>query len=154
MAPKESDQMRIPIVISIAVAISMIALTSGCSKSIQQTIEKAKGSAQEEQRVKVQAEEDAQLDYLDEWAAFRSEAEQQIIANAKNIDSLKTAITAAGGKMQTVTLDELTRKNQALLKKLDGYQDEGKVNWDAFKNEFAHDQKQLDMTLKVILTKL
>jgi len=135
----------------VAFGVAALMLTAGCGKSLQQTIDKAKGNAAEEQRAEDQAVQDAQQDYLDEWKAFRSEAETQIAANIKSMDDLKAKAATADEKLRTkvtATLDDLSKKNQALKVKLDGYQDDGKVNWDAFKRDFSKDMEGLDKALK------
>jgi chromosome segregation ATPase len=139
----------------IIVAIAALVLTAGCGKSLQERIEQAKRNAQDEQLVQKQAQQDEPSDYLDEWQAFRSDAEKQLAANTKSIDSLKLRIAAADDMIKAKVgpqIEALKKKNGELKKKLDGYRDEGKVNWDAFKRDFSHDLDGLDKALKDLTT--
>lgn len=135
----------------IAAGMAALVLTAGCGKSLQQRIEQAKGNAAEEQRAVEQADQDAQLDYLDEWQAFRSEADKQIAANEKSMNDLKARAAGGDAKLRAkvnTEVEALGRKNAELKKKLKAYQDEGKVNWDAFKRDFSNDLDGLGKALK------
>ncbi|HEY3295296.1 MAG TPA: hypothetical protein VGL38_07645 [bacterium] len=135
----------------IAAGLAVLILTAGCNKSLKQTIERAKGNAAEEQRAEERAVQDSESDYMDEWQAFRGNAEKQIAANAVTIDELKAKAAGADEKVRakfSATVDVLVQKNKELKGKLDAYQDEGKINWDAFKRDFSHDLESLGQSLK------
>jgi hypothetical protein len=141
--------MRMQRLTSLAVMLFlMLSIGAGCGKSLQQRIEQAKGmSVGEEMRAEEKAEQDAQNEYLDEWQSFRSGAVKQIAANEKSLEDLSAQSAATGGKLDA-TLTGLQQKNDDLKKRLQGYQDEGKVGWDAFKRDFSHDLDGLDKALR------
>jgi hypothetical protein len=152
---RESFRMRPMVFAIIAAGVATLVLTAGCGKSLQQRIEEAKGSASEEQQAGEageKAEQAAREDYLDEWQDFRGAAENQIAANTKTMDSLKGKAAAyADDKLRngvSATLEELAKKNKELNQRLQGYKDEGKLSWDAFKRDFSHDLNGLDKTLR------
>ena len=139
----------------IATGISVLVLTAGCGKTLQERIKQAEGSAPEEKRTLEQSEQDAQLEYLDEWSAFRSAAEEQLASNAKSIDDLKLRLAKSDDEVKAKVgsqIEALTAKNSELQKRLDSYRDEGKLNWDAFKRDFSHDLDGLGKTLKDLTT--
>jgi chromosome segregation ATPase len=125
-------------------------LTAGCGKSLQERIEAAKGNAHEEQQAIKQAEEDAQGEYRDELDDFRADAEKQLASQRRDLDELKQKIGSEdlpGIRKLTSQMDLLREKNQDLQSKLDGYKDDGKVNWDAFKRDMTNDLSRIDKTL-------
>ncbi len=45
-------------------------------------------------------------------------------------------------------MDTLSRKNDELKMKITAYKQDGKQNWNSFKNEFSHDMDKLGESLK------
>jgi hypothetical protein len=137
----------------VALTVSLVAVT-GCDKSFKQVM-KENGQVQTQAQIKHQAAEDALVEYQDEWQAFRIESDKQIAANVKSMDDLKARVAAADAKSGTrlsATLETLSGTNTALLEKLDGYQDDGKLSWDMFRRDFSRDLAGLDRDLTDLKT--
>ena len=135
----------------IVAGTATLVLTAGCGRSLQETIERAKQDAQGEQQGIQRTESNAQSDYSDEWEAFRTEADRQLAVNAKNLDELQLGISNSDDKVRATVeaqVQALTKKNGELRRQLEGYQDQGKLNWDAFKRDFSHDLDGLKKALK------
>ncbi len=140
--------------VSLAVLLVLASImAAGCGKSLQQRIDQAKGSmADQDVKAEEKAEQEAQNDYLDEWQAFRGEAEKQVAANDKDLEHLKAKSAAAGGK-EGAAITDLQQKNDKLKGQLQGYRDEGKVGWDAFKRDFTHEMDSLSKAIIAVEAK-
>jgi hypothetical protein len=138
-----------------AFGLTLVVLLAGCGKSLQEKIEQAKGNEQDERRALKQAEEDAQVEYQDEWQEFRVDAMKQIEENSGQLDELTKKAAAADEKTGTALIaqvDALSKTNHDLQDRLNGYKDDGKLNWDAFKRDFTNDIEGLRKTLKGLST--
>jgi hypothetical protein len=137
----------------VALSVTLIVLT-GCDKSFKQVMrETDRGQTQME--VQHKAAEDALVEYQEEWQAFRVESEKQILANAKIMDDLKARITVADAKSGVrlgASLETMSGKNTALLEKLNGYEDDGKLSWEMFRRDFSRDLAALDKDLADLKT--
>jgi TolA-binding protein len=77
----------------------------------------------------------------------------KIDANDKRIAELKANMVNEKKTAQAdykKKIDDLEKRNRALKAKIDGYEGEGKENWENFKAEFNHDMDQFGQAFKDI----
>jgi predicted RNase H-like nuclease (RuvC/YqgF family) len=147
---KDTCAMKYFSFVVITAAFAALVLTTGCGKSLQERIDKMKENAQDEQQGNSKSEGSSNQDYTDEWSAFRTESETQINDNAQSIEDLRPKLAAADDKARAELgkqLEALTKTNRELKSKLDDYQDQGKMNWDAFKRDFSRELYDLNTDL-------
>jgi hypothetical protein len=127
--------------------LSLLALGTGCKKTLKDRLEEAEGPTEEQQyKADRKAEAESRLEYLDEWKEFRSDAEARIAANTKRLAELK----ATADDKLAATIADLQKQDDALQKQIDTYKDEGKVGWDAFKRDFTHTLAAVDKSVKAL----
>ena len=81
-----------------------------------------------------------------DWQKFKTEAEQKISDNQKQIDDLKARLVKASAKLKTKyqqKVSELEQKNADLKKQLEDYKGEGDKALEQFKNDFNAKVNQL-----------
>lgn len=130
----------------------------GCQSSAKK-VEDAKSNVIEAQAEADKAQSElnsARQDSINDYLAFKKEAQAKINAQEKSIAEFKSRI-ANEKKVNKVAYEEkiakLEQKNSDLKKRLDDYKGEGKDQWTAFKTEFNHDMDELgkafsDLTVK------
>jgi len=138
--------MRNTIMVFAVIASMAGMLLTGCGKTTEQKLDKAKeGVGDATQELK-----DARAEYLAEWENFKRESEAAIEANAKRIDAFKAKMDKATPTVKA-TYDKqvavLEQRNRDLKKKLDDYKDEGQGKWEEFKTNFKRDMDDLAKTM-------
>jgi chromosome segregation ATPase len=81
----------------------------------------------------------------EEWAAFKTEAEQKIEANEKRIAELKAKKKKSGKVLDKVyeeRIEALQERNRNLRTKITNYESNNS-DWDKFKEEFNRDMDEL-----------
>lgn len=145
---------------SIFIVAAMATLTAGititgCTSSAEQAeaaqakVDAAKKDLTEAKQEAITAEQKA-ADAA-EWQTFKTETDLTIRNNETAISELKAKMKKTGKKIDAAyeeSVDALEAKNTALKAKLDGYEDNGKSNWESFKSEFNHDMGELGAALK------
>jgi F0F1-type ATP synthase membrane subunit b/b' len=122
-------------------------LLKGCQKPAESKVENAKenvGTAKDELK-------DAQAEYQAEWQKFKTESQQAIESNEKQIDGFKVKMEKAGSKARAKydrNIATLERKNRDLKKKLEEYKDEGHEKWNTFKTDFNREMDEIAATMK------
>ncbi len=90
----------------------------------------------------------AQKDSVQE---FRSKSDRKISENEKIISDFKAKIANAEkvtrARYEKLAVD-LEQKNKEMKKKLDEFNEEGKVKWQSFKREFNRDMDRLEKSLE------
>ena len=112
----------------------------GCEKTPEQKVEKAN-----------QELKDAKADYRAEWQKYKTDSEEQIMANENRIDAFKAKMEKADRKTKAKynkAVAELKQKNRDLKRKLEEYKDEGESKWREFKTNFSHDMDGVGNTMK------
>jgi hypothetical protein len=148
---KDRQTMKINHFTTLTVSLVALILIAGCGDSLQKRFDKMKETAEDEQRGTVKTENGSEQGYTDEWPAFQSDAKAQIADNEKSLKDLQQKLAAADDKTKAAVasqIDALTKKSAALKSKLDGYKDEGKMNWDAFKNDMSRDLRDISASLE------
>lgn len=87
---------------------------------------------------------------------FKKTSAETIAANEKSIAEFKVKIgkeKADNKKMLEEKLAEMEKKNTELKAKLADYKNDGGEKWDAFKDEFNHDMKELGKAFKDLTVK-
>lgn len=121
-------------------------MITGCNTSTQK-VEKAKDKVD-------QAQDDldqATLDYHAEIESFKNETREKTITNDQMIAELKARIAKEkkdARVMYEKNIAELEKKNNELKESINNYKDEGKDNWESFKDEFNSDMENLGIALK------
>lgn len=90
----------------------------------------------------------------EEWAAFKTDAEQRIEANEKRIEELKVKLKKPGkllDKMYEDRIAKLRERNRELRAKIAGYETT-QTDWEKFKSEFNHDMNELGKAIDDIFT--
>lgn len=119
-------------------------------------------SAKKEDAAKAKVEEAAQNldqakeDYNKQYDKFKIESDEKITANEKSIAELKEHTKnmkkEAKAKYEK-TIADLEQKNEVMKEKVKDYKDDGKENWQSFKNEFNYDMDELGKALKDLTVK-
>jgi predicted HicB family RNase H-like nuclease len=138
--------MKTGIFILVFIGFMTAVLITGCGKTSEQEVEGAKENFE---GVK-QDLKDAKTAYLEEWQAFKKEAEKKISANQMRIDAFKTKMEKTGAKVKGKYDNEvaiLEQKNQNLKNKLDEYKDDGQSKWKEFKTNFNKDMDAIGKTM-------
>ena len=81
-----------------------------------------------------------------DFQKFKTEAEQKISDNQKQIDDLKARLLKASAKLKAKyqqKVDELEKQNTELKKQLENYKDDGEQAWEKFKTDFTAHMNQL-----------
>ena len=131
--------------ITILALIAGVMIT-GCNTPTQK-VEKAKVEVD-------QAQDDldqAKLDYHAEIESFKNETKEKTITNEQMIAELKARIAKEKKEARVMyekRIAELEKKNNELKENINNYKDEGKDNWESFKDEFSNDMKNLGTALK------
>lgn len=134
-----------------AIAIVSGAMLTGCNMQ-DKKVETSKDMIQD-------AKEDvaeANMAMASAIEQFKEESAKLIAANEKSIAEFKRKSAeekVADRAMLEEKVAELEQKNVALKEKLADYKNDGTKKWDAFKEEFNHDMKELgkafsDLTVK------
>jgi hypothetical protein len=95
----------------------------------------------------------ANREYLVDLENYRKEITTQIAANENRIAELKIKAAhekktyQAGYKKK---IGELEQKNNDMKIRINDYKEEGKENWEKFKQEFSHDMDELGRALNDI----
>ena len=90
--------------------------------------------------------EKAKAEYMADVERYRQESAEKIAANNQAIVDFKAKVNQqkqSARAQYNKSIAELEQKNKDLQMKLEGYKDEGKDKWDAFKMEFNHDMEEL-----------
>ena len=124
------------------------AILTGCKQKEAQKVEPTKEEKVGDAKQDLQ---DAQVKYLAEWQAFKTESEQKIDANEKRIDAFEAKMDKAGTKAKAKyakEVAELKQKNRDLKKKLEEYKVEGQGRWEEFKTNVNRDLDGIGKTMK------
>jgi len=101
-----------------------------------------------------QAQDDldqANREYLAEVEKFKNGSNEQTVTNEQMIAELKARIAKEkkdARVMYEKNIAELEKKNNELKESINNYKDEGKENWESFKDEFSNDMENLGTALK------
>ena len=138
--------MRNSIMVFAVIASMAGMLLTGCGKTTEQKLDKAKeGVGDATQELK-----NARAEYLAEWETFKRESEAAIEANVKRIDAFKAKMDKASPTVKAQydkQVAVLEQRNRDLKKKLDDYKDEGQGKWEEFKTNFKRDMDDLGKTM-------
>ena len=138
--------MRNTIMVFAVIASMAGMLLTGCGKTTEQKLDKAKeGVGDATQELK-----NARAEYLAEWENFKRESEAAIEANVKRIDAFKAKMDKATPTVKAQydkQVAVLEQRNRDLKKKLDDYKDEGQGKWEEFKTNFKRDMDDLGKTM-------
>ena len=138
--------MRNTIMVFAVIASMAGMLLTGCGKTTEQKLDKAKeGVGDATQELK-----NARAEYLAEWETFKRESEAAIESNGKRIDAFKAKMDKASPTVKAQydkQVAVLEQRNRDLKKKLDDYKDEGQGKWEEFKTNFKRDMDDLGKTM-------
>ena len=98
---------------------------------------------------------EAQLDSISDYQQFKKESEERISKYEKSIAELRVKIAEEKKENKAdkeKLLADLNKKNMALKKELDKFNDQGKDKWNSFVREFNHDMDELGKSLKDLMT--
>lgn len=129
------------------VFMSVIILT-GCNSSSQK-IENAEDNLQNAKEAVIDARTDLNVavrDSITEFQQFKTESQNEIIANEKSIAGLKLSYADASQENRILyekKVAELEEKNSALKVKLAEYKEGNTDQWQIFKSEFKRDMDEL-----------
>ena len=140
--------MRTSILALAAFALLAGAVSISCSSSSKK-VDDAQNSIREAR----QDLDAANKEFLADMENFRVEMVAKIDANDKRIAELKANMVNEKKTAQAdykKKIDDLEKRNRALKAKIDGYEGEGKENWENFKAEFNHDMDQFGQAFKDI----
>ena len=131
-------------------------ILSGCS-SPEKKVENAQENVQDaKQDVKDAKQELAASEHaaaVSDFQKFKMEANEQINNNDRRITELRIDMKSESKDARALDgkkIDALETRNHDLKVKLDGYNDDGKTDWQEFKKEFNHDMDGIGEAFKNI----
>jgi TolA-binding protein len=89
---------------------------------------------------------------VEEWQAFKTDAEAKIKRNEMRIEELTVQMNKPGQVFDDLyknRIEELEQQNRELQNRIDAY-DKSHTDWEKFKREFNHDMDELGDALKNI----
>ncbi|MEI6408670.1 MAG: hypothetical protein WCR52_04770 [Bacteroidota bacterium] len=89
------------------------------------------------------------IENLDEWAKFKLETENKIVANENKIKDLKGAPNFNSKLLKKIATIE--KHNNELRKQMDVYHEDEKVLWANFRAKIIHDVNEIDIDLKDLM---
>jgi hypothetical protein len=131
-----------------ATALITVTILTSCNSSSRK-IDNAEDKLQNAKEAVIDAKTDLNLavqDSITEFQQFKTESQNQIIANEKSIAGLKLSFADASQDNKILyekKLIELEEKNSELKIKLAEYQQEDTDQWQLFKSEFKRDLDEL-----------
>lgn len=137
------------IVFKLAATVFIAGLLFTSCNSQSQKIENAEDNLQDKKEAVIDAKIDltqARQDSVTEFQQFKTEFQNQIIANEKTIAGLKVSIADASQEDKALyekKLAEMEEKNNDLKVKLAEYKEEETDQWKTFKLEFKRDMDEL-----------
>jgi outer membrane murein-binding lipoprotein Lpp len=87
----------------------------------------------------------------EEWQAFKDETDIKIKENELRIAELKVKMKKSGKAIDAIyekKIDDLEQQNMDMKARVEAYEQTGKTEWEAFKQEFNHDMDELGNALK------
>lgn len=126
-------------------------VSTGCENTPDEKIQDAKKNLQEAKHDVKEAVNDALTAYRDEWESFRFDAEAKLRDNEYTINGHIKKMVKADPTQKAIfnkRIGELEQRNGELQKRLAEYHDDGKSNWEEFKQGFVHDLDALGTSLK------
>jgi len=129
-------------IFSLAITMLMAGtMLSGCQSSAEK-VKEAQDKVQAAQNKVVEAQLNLDQAVRDSIQEFRKDAENQIIANEKNIAEFKIKLAKekkANRAQAEKRLAELEQQNREMRMRLEDFREDGKENWRSFRNKFNHD---------------
>jgi ribosomal protein L29 len=130
-------------------AIFIASITISCNNSPKDKLDNATTEVVEASADLIKAKED----YLAEVAAFKADAEKQIIANELKMEEYKNDIKIKKTSELKKKIEELKEKTADLKQKLADFKaDDNKESWMEFRREFQHDMDGLGNALNDLTT--
>ena len=125
-------------------------LLSNCNTPAQKVENAQDGVAKAEADLNKANEE-----YLADIENYKKEAALKIEANNKSIADFNARMANEKAEAKADYKDKINaieQKNSDLKKKMEGYQAQGKDQWDKFKTEFSRDMDELGTAFKNVTT--
>ena len=134
---------RIPIMLSMLTAISI----GSCNNNSEQRVQNAKDDV-DKARLDLNTAENK---YANEWNQFKKDVDERINHNEVKIGQLKEQAEKKKGQEKTdlkKKIEMLEQRNQVMQEKLAAYKDDGKEDWESFKNDFNRSMDELGESLE------
>lgn len=132
-----------------AIMVSMVfTMFIGCQSSSKK-VENAQENV-------VKANEELNQALKDSIQQYRIATQEKLIANEKQLAEYKAKIAIQKKENKAKYEEELAKlvqKNNDLKIKLENYNEENEVKWEAFKTEFNHDMDELGKAFKDLTVK-
>jgi hypothetical protein len=93
----------------------------------------------------------ARQNYLADVEIYQQYTAEQIAANSKKIDRLKSKMAEAKNESKTdyrETIDKLEEVNRELKLRMDNYHEKSIKSWEAFKIDLSNDMEKLGAVMK------
>lgn len=125
-------------------------------RNAEQNVQDSKQDVKDSKQDVMEAKRDlaeTQQEVNDDFAKFKSESNAEIAENEKKIADLRVGLKSQSADVRAkneTKIDGLEKTNRDLKAKLDGYQNDGKSDWQVFKSEFRHDMNGLGQAFKDI----
>jgi len=145
------NKMRKSILLFTIIAVASTLVYTSC-KSSSEKVESAEAKVTEAEQDLI----DAQQEYRVDVDNYRMQTASTIEANNRNIAEFNARIEKEKSQVKAEyrqKIADLEAKNNEMKKKLDGYQAEGKDQWESFKNEFNRDMDQLGKSISDLTSK-
>lgn len=119
---------------------TLVALAFGACKSPNDRLDDAQDDLREAQQEQAEAKSEydaTKASDTSDYALLKAATKKIIADNEKRIAEFRLRLnkeTAANQKKLQVQIDTLEARNQRLGSQLDGYREEGKAKWDAFRS--------------------
>jgi lipopolysaccharide export LptBFGC system permease protein LptF len=100
--------------------------------------------------------DNAKKDYDEKYALFKTEANDRVTENEKNIAAIKAELKNKSKSIQAEAEKELAvleQKNQLLKEKIASFKEADKTAWEEFKVEFKRDMDNLGESLRDLTRK-
>ena len=126
----------------IACALTFASCSDNSKKKVNDAEEDLNAAGHDLKGAVIEAMKDDSVDFQ----KFKTESEQKISDNQKQIDDLKARLVKASAKLKTKyqeKVNDLEQKNADLKKQLEGYKDNGEQAWEKFKTDFNAQMNQL-----------
>lgn len=136
-------------VVTYGIFLLALIVTAGCESSSSDKMKDAEENLAETN----QDLENAKKEYLADIKSYKKEVAEITTANEQLIKDLRLKADNYKGEMKVDynrKINDLEKSNEAMKVKLKEYKEEGKDNWDSFKDEFNHDMDELAKALKGI----
>lgn len=134
---------------TMAIMVSMVfTMFIGCQSSSKK-VENAQENV-------VKANEELNQALKDSIQQYRIATQEKLIANEKQLAEYKAKIAIQKKENKAKYEEELAKlvqKNNDLKIKLENYNEENEVKWEAFKTEFNHDMDELGKAFKDLTVK-